>query len=66
MAAHVAHAEALFLAACALPATRLRVRVLAAAEDNLNVARAVVDILANCANRAPVLHPGVAAVPALN
>ncbi|UQN08295.1 hypothetical protein [Deinococcus sp. QL22] len=56
VAANVAHAEALFLAACALPATRVRMRVLTAAEDNLDVARAVVDVLANCANRAPALN----------
>jgi len=56
VAANVAHAEALFLAACALPSTRVRVRVLAAAEDNLDVAREVVDVLAHCANRAAVLN----------
>jgi hypothetical protein len=66
VAANVAHAEALFLAACALPATRVRMRVLTAAEDNLNVAREVVEVLANYANRAPVLNPTMAAMPALN
>ncbi|MFB9990445.1 hypothetical protein ACFFLM_00360 [Deinococcus oregonensis] len=44
VAAHVPNAEALFLAA---------------AEDHLDVAREVADVLANCA---PVLNPAVASV----